>query len=252
MVNSPIVVPNQIGSISRSFNLGTDSHDIDDLYSPGKSLSDSVVLSLASPKYVPHKKYIFDKSKYGNHGTITGAVWKQLPSGLPYLDYIIDDRVSLGTDASLTPTGALTYICWVNPEFVNNNSQFSVMCAFDGGAYYARIGINSIGQVSSIIYKDQTTFSERYLSGMVASKWQFIGFRFTGSKHQLIRDDTLSTEWSWANALQDINPTTYLGLENVNIRYFTGGIALPRIFNVGVDSTYLLETYRRERHLFGV
>ncbi len=204
-----------------------------------------------------HTGAIKDYSGQGNDGAIAGATTKflqtrVLPSGLPYLNYVTDNKVSLGTDVSLTPTGALTYMCWINPDFVNNNSQFSVISAFDGGVYYARMGIDAGGSFRVIIYKDQATFSERSIGGMVASKWQFIGFRFTGSKHQLILDDTLGTEFTWANTLQDVNPTTYLGWDSVNVRYFTGGIALPRIFNVGVDSAYLLETYSRERHLFGI
>ena len=40
---------------------------------------------------------IYDRSPYGNHGTITGATWKRLPSGLWYLDLdALDDYVDCG------------------------------------------------------------------------------------------------------------------------------------------------------------
>ena len=58
---------------------------------------------------------IHDRSPYGNHGTITGATWKRLPSGLWYLSFDgIDDYVSLGTSASLNLVDDFTMMAWLN------------------------------------------------------------------------------------------------------------------------------------------
>lgn len=101
MVNSSIIVPNQIGNLGRSFKLGTASYAIDDPYSPGNKFSDSLVWAWASPLYIPNKTYVFDKSKYRNDGTITGAIWKQLPSGSWGLLFDGDDYIEVGDDASI-------------------------------------------------------------------------------------------------------------------------------------------------------
>ncbi len=49
---------------------------------------------------------IWDRSKEGNDGTIDGAVWKRLPSGLWYLDYDgLDDFTTISNDATLNFAG---------------------------------------------------------------------------------------------------------------------------------------------------
>ncbi len=107
MVYSPIVTPKAVeGWASRSFDLGTHTYDLNDLYSPDTELYKSVVLDLVSPKYIPNKRHVFDKSKYGNHGTITGAVWRQLPSGLWALSFDGDDLINI--DDALTPIASDT------------------------------------------------------------------------------------------------------------------------------------------------
>lgn len=56
---------------------------------------------------------IYDRSIYGNHGTITGATWKRLPSGLVYLDFDgTDDKVVIPHAPSLVFSDAMTAILW--------------------------------------------------------------------------------------------------------------------------------------------
>jgi len=63
---------------------------------------------------------IYDRSPYGNHGTITGATWKRLPSGLWYLDYDgTDDYVNCGDDTSLL-ADILTIETWYQYHAGNN------------------------------------------------------------------------------------------------------------------------------------
>ncbi len=59
---------------------------------------------------------IYDRSPYGNIGTITGAVWKRLPSGLWYLDYDgSDDKVVIANESNFDFTDTITIIMWVKP-----------------------------------------------------------------------------------------------------------------------------------------
>ena len=57
---------------------------------------------------------IYDKSSYGNHGTITGAAWKRLPTGLWCLSFDgSDDYVNCGNSESLSIPDAITIKAWV-------------------------------------------------------------------------------------------------------------------------------------------
>ncbi len=56
---------------------------------------------------------LYDRSPYGNQGTITGASWVRLSSGLWCLSFDgSDDDVDLGKDASLSILGDLTIKFW--------------------------------------------------------------------------------------------------------------------------------------------
>ena len=120
MVYSPIVTPKAVrGWASRSFDLGTHTYDLNDFYSPDTELYKSKVLDLVSPKYIPNKAYVFDKSKYGNHGTITGPTWVQLPSGIwvLYFDGTNDKVVFTFTpNIDLGDVDIYTIIVWAKGD----------------------------------------------------------------------------------------------------------------------------------------
>ena len=64
----------------------------------------------------PQSSTIRDRSGKGNHGTISGATWVRLPSGLWCLSFDgTDDSVDCGAGASLNITEALTVEGWVKP-----------------------------------------------------------------------------------------------------------------------------------------
>ena len=58
--------------------------------------------------------YSYDRSPYGNHGTIIGAVWKRLPSGLWCLDFDgLDDNVNCGNASAFDITGSFSAWIWL-------------------------------------------------------------------------------------------------------------------------------------------
>ena len=64
---------------------------------------------------------IHDRSPYGNHGTITGATWKRLPSGLWCLSFDgSDDYVTVGLGASINITGPFTTKAWVYADVMSD------------------------------------------------------------------------------------------------------------------------------------
>ena len=163
MAYSPIIVPTT-GKIvvSRQTNLGVATYDLDELYSPDTDVWKSTVLSLTSPKYSPNTSYIFDKSRYNNHGTISGATWTRLPSGLRVLDFDgVDDEVDCGNGASLAPTTAITVEAWVKPPSQANfrviaakvtdtnwNTGYALWLHSDGFRFYINSYVNNVAIIA--------------------------------------------------------------------------------------------------------
>lgn len=64
---------------------------------------------------------IWDRSSGGNNGTISGAGWRRLPSGLWWLYYDGDDIVTVADSASFNITQYLSVITWVQiPDITRN------------------------------------------------------------------------------------------------------------------------------------
>ena len=79
---------------------------------------------------------LYDRSPYANVGTITGATWKRLPSGLWYLDFDgTDDYLDVGQDSSLMPTTSLTIELWLNPDTIVGSHRLLV-CRHSYFHYY--------------------------------------------------------------------------------------------------------------------
>ncbi len=151
MIKSPILNPRACkGSVNRDFHLGTANYDLDSVWSPDTGIDQSCVLDLASPKYEPNKTYIFDRSRYGNHGIKSGVTDVRLPSGLMVNGFT---GIDVGNDATVRNAGFAnnyTIIDIANPANASGN--------IDSVEIYARteIGACKVGTfylVSGTIYK---------------------------------------------------------------------------------------------------
>jgi hypothetical protein len=82
---------------------------------------------------------IYDRSPYGNIGSITGAAWKRLPSGLWVLSFDgQDDYVDCGDNNSLEfTTGPFTLLAWIYPTLLAAGLP-QIFCRTDDGinGYY--------------------------------------------------------------------------------------------------------------------
>ena len=156
MVYSPIIRPNEIGSVGHEFNLGTNSYDIDDLYSPDTNLGKAKLLDLTPPKYKPNPLYWFDKSKYGNHGSITGATWTALHSRATALKFngggAADDYVNIAHHADIENlfTGGGTFLALVNAASDGGASVGKVVFKQDN--YIMTVSAESAGKMKISFY----------------------------------------------------------------------------------------------------
>jgi hypothetical protein len=101
-VKPRIIVPNQkLARVYHHMAQGLHAYDEDSLYTPDSDLWKSCVLNLTPPlkpqTATAPTQYWFDRSRYQNHMTITGATWKRLPSGVWVLSLDGNDYLSNAT-----------------------------------------------------------------------------------------------------------------------------------------------------------
>lgn len=241
MVQTRIITPKVAnGFVSRQFNLGVDSYDLDELYSPDTDQWKSKILHLGSPKYPPQvstapTRYWFDRSRYNNHGTITGATWEQLPSGVWAMNFDgSDDYVDTG--AALTDgLAAVTVIVWFKAQsvpatqtlFGNYSAAANVATTMD---------INADGTIPTIIKGDNNALSSLTTADTyTVGKWCCAALTWDGATHRICIDGRESISAAYVDTQTEVSVT-------VN---FTVGAYRPGVFQ-NVDAIIgEIAVYRR-------
>ena len=255
MTYSSIIAPKVAeGWVSHQTNLGVNSYDLDELYSPDTAFQRSKVLDAVSPKYSPNKTYIFDRSAYRNHGTITGAVWTRLPSGLWVLTYDGNDYVNCGAGASLNILGAMSVITWFKLSAVGA-MQGLVTKGYSAAApyrtYQFRVKDTNVLNLATGDGSNQVDGG----TTLQVNTWYCGGFLKTDATHATIYlngvADSVSTVIDApADKAADnlILGAIYTGAAYGS--YLNGLQILTRVTNFAL--TNIMSYYQRERHLFGV
>jgi len=194
---------------------------------------------------------IRDRSGYNNHGTITGATWARLPSGLWALNFDGDDFINCGTNASLNFAGDWTFLAWVYFSFSGNKWVFGKDQS--GGRSYA-CGFTATRQLYVQINGGSTYTSTTQFT---SNSWQLAGWQYnrTAATIQGIRNGVLLDSVGSVPAMNS-NPTTptyfgarsYVGSEG----YFVGNLGLGKQVGSLLSGSTLLSIFNQERPLFGV
>lgn len=257
MNRSPIIVPKVAdGWVSHQIGLGVESYDLNELYSPDTELWKSKVLDLASPKYEPNKTYIFDRSRYRSHGTITGAIWRQLPSGLWYLDFDgSDDVVDCGSGASLDILNAISISLWVYPE---GYGESNLGHAFHTTLDQWRMLYNGASPQIAFDLAKAGVGGQRVSSNagsVPLNTWTKLDGTWNGTIQLIYVNGAVQTDTeTWSGTLQTIGTgKLVLGDQTGGARAWNGGIALFRVYaEVAQTATQIAQGFQQERHLFGV
>lgn len=215
-----------------------------------------------------------DRSPYASIGTITGAIWKRLPSGLWYLSFDgIDDFVDCGDPASLDMgTARFTIKLWVFGQ-MNSTEKSIVNKGREANGYSLYIASNN--KIAGILFVG-TTWAKYLVSTSV------VGYLSDARWHQIVmavnrgantidifydgKEVTYGADSVAGNgfsASDSIDNTRNFGLSNWdnaacgnargwNTHPWNGGIALLEVIKGQVWSAFdVMNSYEREKHLIG-
>jgi len=145
----------------------------------------SCVLDLASPLYYPSSKSkIYDRSGYGSHGTITGATWTRLPSGLWALDFnsATPDYVEIPADQTQLnfTSEAFSIIARIYIDDLTTSSWVFSRGHHSADGYY--LFITPEGRMVILTNQLGTNqASQSTLGGITAGNWYTIGLSRDGT-----------------------------------------------------------------------
>lgn len=192
---------------------------------------------------------IYDRSPYGNIGTITGAAWIRLPSGLWVLSFDgSDDYVIIPDASSLDLTGNLTIRCWLKRGTIGAYMRI----ADKGTGNYAFGFINTnyflftiAGVIdipsTGLVLTDTTAYHQiAVVRTGEAGNWDYI-FYLDGAEDSTVND---------ANNLTANDEDLRIGVCKNLANAFNGFIALPRICNRALSALEIQKYYQQEKHLF--
>jgi hypothetical protein len=191
-----------------------------------------------------------DRSHHGNHGTITGATWTRLPSGLWCLSFDgTDDLVTVPHTSELDiATGSFTARCWV---WGDSASPDTVYMMRKGSAKYWQLR-TSLKHPLFILYDGANSpQAQDNNTDLDDEAWhQIIGVRDYGRKIYLYVD---GVEAATANDIAgSIADTGDLVIGNLTTSWYKGKIALQLLTQGAWTALDVQNCFNHEKHLFGV
>ncbi len=211
------------------------------------------------PGYPAQGSTIQDFSGQGNNGTITGATWKRLPSGLWYLDFDgNDDYITLGSASVLNFTsGDFSILAWINIDSTGNSQQHIFGRGLDTTDGYS-FWINGVPGTAQLYFRtsqaaaDQDSFGDA--GTLPLDGWLLVGVSRSGATATLYQNgaEPAQTKQALTDPLTSARDARIGIWDDVASRPYKGGIFPPRVFNVALSSDQHKGFYVSERHLFGV
>ena len=191
-----------------------------------------------------------DYSGYANDGTIIGATWVRLPSGLWTLNFDgLDDNVNCGNASSFDfSTGGFSIEFWADLTSMGADDFFCIKIQDGDNRWYCQKGQDLL----------------RFYGRDTAGSWNVIYgttniTALSGWHHcVLVVTKTTNSGWYLDGVFETARTATSGSYDNTGdfkLGYtsssMTGGLALIRVYNVALASTIPKAHYSEELHLFG-
>jgi hypothetical protein len=143
---------------------------------------------------MPNKIYAFDRSRYHNDGTISGAVWKQQPNGLWALVFDgVDDNIQTPAMSGMNVgTGNISSIIWLKTPADIITGQVALRCNYsvDTDAWGTYI---EAGEVVTH-FRNAAMTIRKAINAIVANTWYMItGVRLSSTVYGYINNASMAT-----------------------------------------------------------
>ena len=206
---------------------------------------------------------IYDRSPLGHPGTIVGATWVRLPSGLWCLSFDgTDDYVSLGAGRFDDLTQA-TIEFWYRPDIdLDGQDTHRMLFNFYKDAnnfiegYYSHTAnkmrlLANIGGAQAFI--NEVAGISDFGESQRWHYWVSVFGEHGGAQTWIDLDERMSTDAD-PSCIDDVATTTgnYLGTFDGSSNHWSGNIALFRIHNRRLSVLEIQNHFYREKHLFGL
>ena len=215
---------------------------------------------------------IHDRSPYGNQGSITGATWKRLPSGLWCLSFDGNDGfVNFGdldifsfTDGAGADL-AFSLEVWVNLTDATANV---LLAKYDSSVNKREWYLTTGGDDSLSVWcghLDENVYITRYTAGGYMTTYEGEWIKVVATYDGLEVNTGLLLYINGAVITANAGGAgSYTGMSNTNIPmyigvsqhetygFLDGDIALPRIHRRVLSALEIQNSFNQEKHLFGV
>lgn len=202
---------------------------------------------------------ITDRSGLGLNGTITGATWVRLQSGLWGIDQDgIDDTITVtGSASSLQISGDMTLEGWfyIDDLVHDYNTLFTKLTAWSQG-YWLRV--SSLGNLVFAWCDTVLGAVEKFCSVNVVTQgeWQKIAMVKSSTNFLFYRNGVQAgtTQTTTNGVMLTGNTNIQIGGNQAShsVEFYDGKIGLPIVRNRARSASEIATSFNLERHLFGV
>lgn len=198
---------------------------------------------------------IYDRSPYGNIGTITGATWVRTPGGLWCLSFAgADGVVNCGSATSLDNLTAFTYEAWVNPTSAGENDAGRIIDKENKAFNF----LDATRALRMVIVAATTNADSRTVEILPASTWSYVVATFnndTDRRANIFIDGkacTYSLQNAAVGALQtEAANNLLIGDDSTSARCWNGRLALLSVFNRVLSAVEIQKHYQATKQYFG-
>jgi len=200
----------------------------------------------------PHATTFYDVSQFGNDGTITGATWLKLPSGLWVTSFDGSSYIDFGDQVSFEGDN-VSVGCWFKKsastgwrQLINkwdSPNKNGYVLAFNGQSLEALVGNGSVTTPTGncaftisddILYHALMTYDGTTLTLYVNGV----------SKNT---DTTVSGNLSYGSESFQLGKYSVAGAN-----YFIGLMGLEKLYSYALTASEVFNIFQQERKLFGV
>lgn len=198
---------------------------------------------------------VYDRSPYGSHGTITGATWTRLKSGLWCLTFDgLDDKVEVSDANHLDIADAITDEAWVKLEYYASGTSMKIIFSKEGN-YSGGLVEQNVASGSQVHpqYRLIIGSNPQYAHATtdISDSWTHLVGTYDGSYIRLFINGVLSAETTASGTIDPNNEPIHIG-GGVTQRYAKGSIAILRKYNRALSAIEIQNLFGQEKHLFGV